>query len=218
MAESLMAGWWWKGPPISEMAIGLWNKGFLPSFARACHHLRGLAISEMAPGMRKFHYGLVSVSDGKSRWNYGYAFWYVFKTVLIWQWILSTDFLYDFQKTSDVRFDVQAAEQQAQTVLWIRRLAGEHFLIFAFLTLIFNFQILQVDIFNLLQVKCFHKYVVFQREEFHIWEDEESYPVEAGLRWSFSSVVAVVFIQFHIGLLLLGPVHLLMHFSTGQYF
>ena len=25
--------------------------------------------------------------------------------------------------------------------------------------------------------------VVFQREEFHIWEDEESYPVEAGLRW-----------------------------------
>jgi len=65
--------------------------------------LRGFAISAMAPGMRKFHYGLVSVSDGKSR------------------------------------------PQSSR-----------------------------------LKLCC--EYVVLQREEFHIWEDEESYPVEAGLR------------------------------------
>ena len=34
------------------------------------------------------------------------------------------------------------------------------------------------------RLKVCSEYVVLQREEFHIWEDEESYPVEAGLRWA----------------------------------
>ena len=32
------------------------------------------------------------------------------------------------------------------------------------------------------RIKLCSEYLVLQREEFHIWEDEETYPVEAGLR------------------------------------
>ena len=32
-----------------------------------------------------------------------------------------------------------------------------------------------------------NSFFLFQREEFHIWEDEDSYPVEAGLRWVLTS-------------------------------
>ena len=34
------------------------------------------------------------------------------------------------------------------------------------------------------RIKLCSEYLVLQREEFHIWEDEETYPVEAGLRYS----------------------------------
>ena len=33
------------------------------------------------------------------------------------------------------------------------------------------------------RIKLCSEYLVLQREEFHIWEDEETYPVEAGLRY-----------------------------------
>ena len=33
------------------------------------------------------------------------------------------------------------------------------------------------------RIKLCSEYLVLQREEFHIWEDENSYPVEPGLRY-----------------------------------
>ena len=34
------------------------------------------------------------------------------------------------------------------------------------------------------RLKVCSEYIVLQREEFHIWDDENSYPVEAGLRYN----------------------------------
>ena len=33
------------------------------------------------------------------------------------------------------------------------------------------------------RIKLCSEYLVLQREEFHIWEDEETYDVQAGLRY-----------------------------------
>jgi hypothetical protein len=37
------------------------------------------------------------------------------------------------------------------------------------------------------RLKMCSEYLVLQREEFTIWDDEDSYPVEAGLRYSSTS-------------------------------
>ena len=37
------------------------------------------------------------------------------------------------------------------------------------------------------RLKLCSDYLVLQREEFHIWDDETSYPVESGLRYKHSS-------------------------------
>ena len=53
--------------------------------------------SEMAPGMRKFHYGLVSVSDGKSRSMITLTLFYILidvplELLNIW-WTLASTFI-----------------------------------------------------------------------------------------------------------------------------
>ena len=59
--------------------------------------------SEMAPGMRKFHYGLVSVSDGKSRSTLTLFYILIDELLNIW-WTAST--FYDLcKKTFGVTFN-----------------------------------------------------------------------------------------------------------------